>query len=117
MSDADPLGLIRCDWGHKIGTEQDNRPCPKDAVRRVALHADPDDVDGSLYKFCAEHCDQVTAATDDRAGPVVERTLPEVEAAIRLGEELLEADPPAEVAAEVRELVEGLRALRVDDAQ
>lgn len=49
MSDADLLHrLIGCDWGHKIvGDARDHRPCPKDAVQRVALHVDPDDVEGT----------------------------------------------------------------------
>lgn len=113
MSDPDPLRLIRCDWGHKIGAA-DSQPCPKDATRRVALHLGPEDVDGTTFKFCDEHLEVVSANTDERTGPVVDPgALPEVASAIRLGEELLEMDPPAEVAAEVRELMEGLRKLQV----
>lgn len=116
MTDRDPLlqALLGCEWGHKIG-RLDDPPCPKDATRRVALHVHPEDVEGTVFKFCDEHLELVSANTEERAGPVVEGPSPELEVGIRLGEELLEMDPPAEVAEEVHEMLGALRALRDRD--
>lgn len=112
MSDPELHRLIGCDWGHKISDPHDQGPCPKGATRRVALHIDANDIEGTRFKFCDDHLAYVTARTSTRTDPVVEGPSPELAEVIRMAEELLATNPPPLAAAEIRERLKSLIALR-----
>lgn len=70
--------LIGCWWGHdfcpaKPGPDaapEDRQPCWERASKRIAVHADADDIEGTVLQFCPRHASLVMEETDERTGPV-----------------------------------------------
>lgn len=61
--------LIGCDWGYKIWTTADPRPCPEHAARTMVIHAPPGYTPAAMtYKFCDRHFEGAKTETVAHGG-------------------------------------------------